>query len=174
MLTTIADTIAILRNTPGVLRSLLRDLDAKWINNNYGDATFSPFDDVGHLIHGEKADWIPRARMILEFGESRTFEPLDRYAMYEVSKDKSIGDLLDEFESLRHENLRSLHEMILTDADLDRRGKHPELGPVTLRQLLATWPVHDLNHIHQIVKCMAWQYRDEIGPWRAYVGVLAR
>lgn len=171
---TLPEISALLRNTPAVLRALLADLDSPWTDSDYGESTFSPFDIVGHLIHGEKTDWIPRARMILEFGESRTFEPFDRYAMYEASKDKSIGDLLDIFQSLRRENLLALHALNLTDADLDRRGKHPELGPVTLRQLLATWPVHDLNHIHQIVKCMAWQYRDEIGPWRAYVGVLAR
>jgi hypothetical protein len=170
----IPDIVAILRNTPAVLRSLLRDLDSKWINNNYGDSTFSPFDVVGHLIHGEKTDWIPRARMILEHGESRAFEPFDRYAMYETSKGKTIGELLDEFESLRRESLRALQEMNLAAADLSRRGTHPALGTVTLRQLLAMWPTHDLNHIHQICKCMAWQYRDEIGPWRAYVGVLAK
>lgn len=169
----ISDIIAILRNTPEVLRGLLRDLDAKWVTSNYGENTFSPFDVVGHLIHGEKTDWIPRARIILDHGETRAFEPFDRYAMYEASKGRTIGELLDEFESLRGENLIALLALNLTEADLDRRGTHPALGTATLRQLLAMWPVHDLNHIHQIAKCMAWQYRDEIGPWRAYVRVLA-
>jgi hypothetical protein len=172
MLITMPDIIALLRNTPTVLRSLLSGLDQKWILSNYGEKTFSPFDVVGHLIHGEKTDWIPRARIILEHGEARAFDPFDRYAMYEASKGRSIGELLDEFESLRRAGLRELQAMNLTDADLNRRGTHPALGPVTLRQLLATWPTHDLNHIHQIAKCMAWQYREEIGPWRAYVGVL--
>jgi hypothetical protein len=172
MRATLPDIIAILRNTPAVLRSLLRDLDAKWIGSNYGKDTFSPFDVVGHLIHGENTDWIPRARIILEHGEARAFEPFDRYAMYEASKGRTIAELLDEFESLRRENLRVLEAMNLTEADFARRGTHPALGPVTLGQLLATWAVHDLNHIHQIAKCMAWQYKDEIGPWREYVGVL--
>lgn len=172
MRATLPDIIAILRNTPGVLRALLRDLDTKWIDSNYGEKTFSPFDVVGHLIHCERTDWIPRARIILEHGESRPFEPFDRYAMYEASKGRSIGELLDEFESLRRENIKTLEAMNLAETDLDRRGTHPALGQVTLRQLLALCPVHDLNHIHQIAKCMAWQYKDEIGPWKAYLGVL--
>lgn len=169
-----ADIIAILRNTPDVLRALLRDLDARWITSNYGPDTFNPFDVVGHLIHGERTNWLPRIRMILEHGESRAFDAFDRYAMYEASKGSTIGELLDEFDSLRGDGLRELGAMNLTDADLDRRGTHPALGPVTLRQLLTTWPTHDLNHIHQIAKCMAWQCRDEIGPWRAYLGVLGK
>lgn len=167
------DIIVILRNTPATLRALLADLDSKWIVKNYGPETFCPFDVVGHLIHAERTDWIPRARMILDHGDSRAFEPFDRYAMYETSKGKTIGALLDEFELARRASVAALEALNLTEADLDRRGTHPALGPVTLGQLLATWPVHDLNHIHQICKCMAWQYRDEIGPWRAYVGVLA-
>lgn len=170
---TLPDIIAVLRNTPQVLRALLRDLDSKWIDSNYGPDTFSPFDVVGHLIHCERTDWIPRARIILEHGESQPFEPFDRYAMYEESKGKTISMLLDEFESLRRENLTALQAMRLTEADLARRGTHPALGTVTLGQLLALCPVHDLNHIHQIAKCMAWQYKDEIGPWKQYIGVLA-
>lgn len=172
MLATIPDIIAVLRNTPGVLRSLLRDLDTKWIDSNYGPDTFSPFDVVGHLIHGEKRDWIERLRVILDHGESKPFEPFDRYAMYEASKGKTIAMLLDEFERLRFENIRTLDVMNLTEADFARKGMHPALGAVTLGQLLATWPTHDLNHIHQIAKCMAWQYKDEVGPWKAYMGVM--
>jgi hypothetical protein len=170
---TLHDIIALLRNTPNVLRSLLRDLDAKWITHNYGKDTFSPFDVVGHLIHGEKRDWIDRIRVILEHGESKPFEPFDRYAMYEASKGKTIAMLLDEFESLRSANIRTLAAMNLTEADFARTGTHPALGTVTLGQLLATWPTHDLNHIHQIAKCMAWQYKDEIGPWKQFMGVFA-
>jgi len=169
----VRDIIAILGNTPNVLRAMLRDLDAKWITSNYGEATFSPFDVVGHLIHGERRDWIERICVILDQGESKPFEPFDRYAMYEASKGKTLAMLLDEFESLRRANIRTLEAMNLTDADFARKGTHPALGQVTLGQLLATWPTHDLNHIHQIAKCMAWQYKDQIGPWRAYMGVLA-
>lgn len=174
MKATIPDIIAVLRNTPDVLRSLLRDLEQPWIVGNYGEETFSPFDVVGHLIHGEKTDWIPRARIILEHGESRTFEPFDRYAMYAASKGRTIEQLLDEFEQLRRENLKTLQAMRWSEADLDRRGRHPDFGVVTLRQLLAMWPVHDLNHIHQICKAMAWQYREEVGPWRAYASILPK
>ncbi len=170
---TLPDIIAILRNTPTVLRAMLRDLDSKWITNNYGEDTFSPFDVVGHLIHGERRDWIERIRIILDLGEDKPFEPFDRYAMYEASSGKTIAMLLDEFETLRSENLITLESLRLTEADFERRGRHPAFGPVTLRQLLATWPTHDLNHIHQIAKCMAWQYKDEIGPSQAYMGVLA-
>lgn len=166
------DIIAILRNTPSVLRALLRDLDPAWINRNYGEATFSPFDVVGHLIHGERRDWIERIRIILDHGESNPFEPFDRYAMYEANKGKTIAMLLEEFESLRGSNIAMLESMKLSESDLVRCGTHPAFGRVTLGQLLATWPTHDLNHIHQIAKCMAWQYRNEIGPWRQYMGVL--
>jgi len=164
--------VEVLRNTPQVLRALLNGVSGPWVMNNYGKDTFSPFDVVGHLIQGEETDWIPRARMILEFGESRAFEPFDRFAMYAASKGKSIGQLLDEFESLRRMSLAALSEMKLTEASLDRRGKHPALGGVTLRELLATWVAHDLNHMAQICKAMAFQYRDQVGPWQAYLSIL--
>ena len=166
--------IEVLERTPAVLRSMLSGLSEPWVMNNYGPETWSPFDVVGHLIHGERTDWIPRARIILERGASKPFEPFDRFAQYEASKGKSIVQLLDEFESLRRQNLDTLRAMKLTEAQLDLPGTHPALGPVTLRQLLATWVCHDLNHIHQIAKSMAYQYRDDVGAWREYITILPR
>jgi hypothetical protein len=127
---------------------------------------------LGHLIHGEKTDWIPRAKIILEHGESITFETFDRWAIFEDSKGKLIDDLLDEFSALRDENLRVLRGMNLQPADFDRKGRHPQLGGVTMGQLLATWIVHDLNHIHQVSQTMSRQYRDEVGVWRQYLDIL--
>ncbi len=166
--------IDILRRTPTVLDEWLRGLSDEWVMENEGPETFSPYDVVGHLIHGEKADWIGRARNILEEGESRAFDPFDRFAMYEESKGKTLPDLLDEFAARRAENLAVLEGMELTDEDLDRKGTHPELGTVTLRQLLATWTVHDLSHIAQIARVMAKQYKSEVGPWRKYIPLLDR
>lgn len=165
--------VEILRNTPGVLRALLHGLSESWVRNNYGPETFSPFDVVGHLINGEKTDWIPRARLILEHGASRAFEPFDRYAMYERDRERTIDGLLDEFETLRERNLQALAEMNLTPEKLELRGTHPALGGVTLGALIATWAVHDLNHVAQIAKAMAHQFRDAVGPWRAYLSILA-
>lgn len=166
--------IEVLQRTPGVLRGMLGGLSEPWVRNNYGEKTFSPFDVVGHLIHGERTDWIVRARTILEYGETKPFEPFDRYAMYEESKGKSLAELLDEFERLRGENLRTLDGLSLTPEQLQQSGMHPALGRVTLGQLLATWVVHDLNHVHQIAKCMAYQCRDDVGPWREYLTILPR
>ncbi len=151
----LAHTIEILSSTPDALRALLRDLSEPWVRSNYGEQTFSPFDVVGHLIHGEREDWVVRARITLEHGESRPYEPFDRYAMYEASKGKSIHDLLDTFQLLRAENLVQLKAMRLDSQMLDLRATHPEFGPVTLRQLLATWAVHDLHHIAQICRSMS-------------------
>ena len=164
--------VEILERTPAVLRSMLTGLSEPWIRNSYGEKTFSPFDVVGHLIHGERTDWIPRARIILERGEARAFEPFDRYAQFTQSQGKTIGELLDTFERLRGENIEELRALRLTPQKLALTGRHPELGSVTMEQLLATWTVHDLNHIHQIAKCMAWQYKDGMGPWHSHVGVL--
>ncbi len=164
--------LELLERTPGVLRAMLSGLSRPWVMNDYGEKTFSPFDVVGHLIHGERTDWIPRARIILEHGEVHPFEPFDRYAMYEASKGKAIGELLDTFDVLRRENLQSLRAMKLTPDMLQRRGTHPELGVVTLEALIATWALHDLNHIAQIAKAMAHQYRGAVGPWGAYLSIL--
>ena len=170
----IADARQILQATPEVLRAWLSHLSAPWVQNNYGTATFSPFDVVGHLIHGDRTDWIPRARLILAHGEAKPFEPFDRYAMYEASRGKSIHELLDLFAALRQENLKHLDDMRITDRDWERTGMHPALGHVTLRQLIATWAVHDLNHIAQIAKAMAYQYQEQVGPWEAYLSILKK
>ncbi len=165
-------TSALLAQTPAALNELLRGLPEPWTHRNEGEGTWSAFDIVGHLIHGERADWIPRVKVILEFGETRPFEPFDRLAQSRESQGKSLPQLLDEFAELRSRNLAALHEMNISERDLHRRGTHPALGTVTLRQLLATWPAHDLTHLHQLSRVMAFQYRDEVGPWQAYLGVL--
>lgn len=162
----------ILGHTPSTLNSLLRELPDAWLVRNEGPETWSPQDIVGHLIHGEETDWIPRAKIILEDGEARAFEPFDRTAMFEKSKGKSIAELLDSFAALRRESLHELDKMNLTPALLEKRGKHPELGVVTMKQLLATWVVHDLSHVRQIVRVMAKQYGDNVGPWRAFLSIL--
>jgi len=163
-----------LRQTPLAINAILRPLSNTWIERNEGPNTWSPFDVVGHLIHGEETDWIPRARIIINDGETRPFVPFDRVAMFEKSKGKSLPDLLDTFSSLRKSNVRELERMDLTPAMLEKRGRHPELGTVTLAQLLAAWVVHDLGHIAQIVRVMARQYRDEVGPWSAYLSILGK
>src|SRR6266576_2846135 len=165
-------TIALLSCTPSALNALLRDLPQAWTHANEGGKTWNPFDIVGHLIHGERTDWMPRARMILQQGESRAFDPFDRLAQERESQGKSLGQLLDEFGRLRTENVNALRAMNLQPSDFVRRGRHPELGVVTLSQLLATWAVHDLTHLHQLSRVMAFQYRDLVGPWSAYLGVL--
>lgn len=162
----------ILRRTPATLTSLLQDIPDEWLYSNEGPETWSPFDVLGHLIHGEETDWIPRARVILENGQDRAFEPFDRFAMFEKSKGKSLDDLLSTFARLRGESLRQLDEMSLTPESLAKSGKHPELGVVTLSQLLSTWVVHDLGHVGQIVRVMSKQYGEAVGPWRAYLSIL--
>lgn len=164
----------ILARTPTTLNSLLRNLPDAWIQSNEGPETWSPFDVVGHMVHAEEADWIPRARIILEVGEAGTFTPFDRFAMFEKSRGKSLSELLEKFEMLRKENLTLLEQMNLTPEMLEKRGRHPEFGLVTLSQLLSTWAVHDLGHIGQIVRVMAKQYGEAVGPWRAYLPVLTR
>ena len=168
------DAKDILRRTPETLRLMLTDLPEAWLLNNEGPNTWSPFDIVGHLVHGEETDWIPRARIILDHGEERAFTPFNREAMFENSKGKSIGELLDTFAQLRAESLRQLDELNITPGMLQRRGRHPELGQVTLGQLLSAWVVHDLGHIGQIVRVMSKQYSDAVGPWKAYLPVLTR
>ena len=166
------DAIEILGRTPATLNAMLRDVPEVWLSQNEGPETWSPYDIVGHLIHGEETDWIPRARIILEHGEGRAFESFDRVAMFEKSRGESIAELLDTFAALRKESLHELNEMHLTPALLEKRGKHPELGVVTMKQLLAAWVVHDLGHVRQVVRVMAKQYRDAVGPWRAYLSIL--
>lgn len=164
--------MALLERTPGVLNALLRDLPDAWTQRNEGEKTWSAYDVVGHLIHGELTDWMPRAKMILQHGESRPFEPFDRFAQERNSKGKSLAQLLDEFARLRAESLTELRALNLQEQDLERSGKHPALGPVTLSQLLATWAAHDLTHLHQLSRIMAHQYREAVGPWSAFLGVM--
>lgn len=165
-------TIALLARTPAALNVFLRDLPEPWTSQNEGENTWSAFDVIVHLVQGEITDWMPRARMILEFGETRAFEPFDRAEHIRESRSKSLGQLLDEFVRLRSTNLNDLRLMNLQPKDLARRGKHPSLGVVTLSQLLATWAAHDLTHLHQISRLMAHQYREAVGPWIQYLGVL--
>jgi hypothetical protein len=168
----LAQTISLLTRTPATLDAFLRDLPESWTSRNEGEKTWSAFDVVGHLIHGEGTDWMPRARMIMQFGESRAFEPFDRWGQERESRGKSLDQLLDEFARLRSENMHELRALNLDQKQLSLRGIHPALGVTTLSQLLATWAVHDLTHLHQISRIMAHQYRDAVGPWSAYLGVL--
>lgn len=164
--------LPILERTPTFLRALLQGLPEEWIRENEGGDTWSPFDVLGHLIHGEKTDWMVRTARILENGTNPTFEPFDRFAQLENSKGKTLESLLDEFEGLRKDNLAHLRSRNLTSADYRRTGIHPELGKVTLAQLLSAWVVHDLGHIAQIARTMAKQYTNEVGPWSKYLTIL--
>jgi hypothetical protein len=164
--------IAVLERTPRVLRELLTGLPERWAHATEGPGTWSPFDVVGHLIHGERTDWIPRAEIILADGESRAFTPFDRFAMFEASRGKTLDELLETFAVLRASSLARLTTLRLTPADLERRGRHPELGPVTLEQLLATWVAHDLNHLAQIARVMGKAYAETVGPWAPYLPML--
>jgi hypothetical protein len=167
------EAIPILERTPRTLDAMLRGLPTAWLECNEGGDTFSPYDVVGHLIHGEKTDWMPRARMILETGDARPFEPFDRFAQNEASRGKRLDELLDEFARLRAGNIAALKALKLAPSDLDRRGKHPTLGSVTMRQLLATWVAHDLDHMVQVARVIARQYTDEVGPWTAHLRIIS-
>ncbi len=168
----LTDTIALLSRTPAAVNALLCGLPEIWARRNEGNTTWSAFDVVGHLIWAERTDWMPRVRLILETGEARPFEPFDRFAQIKENEGKSLEEILNEFGHIRTENLVSLRSLNLQQGDLVRQGKHPALGTVTLAQLLATWAVHDLTHLHQISRVMAHQYREAVGPWSAYLGVL--
>ena len=165
-------TTSLLGRTPAVLNALLRDLPDVWTLRNEGEKTMSVYDVVGHLIHAEHTNWIPRARMLLQFGETQAFGPFDRWGHVQESQGKSLAQLLDEFARVRSESLAELCALNLRPEDLARRGRHPAFGPVTLSELLATWAAHDLTHLHQISRIMAHQYREAVGPWSAYLGVL--
>jgi uncharacterized damage-inducible protein DinB len=168
----LTDAIPILRRTPAVLRALLWDVPDPWAHGTEGPETWSPFDIVGHLIHGERTDWIPRLELLLAYGEERPFTPFDRFAQFEASRGKSLHQLLDTFAELRAANLLRLESHSLTPKDFSRRGRHPELGPVSLGELLATWVVHDLSHVGQIARVMGRQYTEAVGPWREYLPML--
>ena len=170
----LARALEVLERTPAIFRTMLAGLSEEWTAPNEGPDTFSAFDNLGHLVHGERTDWIPRARIILAQGADRRFAPFDRFAQYEESKGKSVDMLLDEFSTLRAGNLATLREWALTDGQLALEGEHPALGRVTLEQLLATWVVHDLGHLAQTARVLAKQYRDVVGPWREYLPVLYR
>lgn len=166
------EAVAVLQRTPLVLRALLNDLPESWTHTNEGGDTWSPFDVVGHLAHGEKTDWIPRAQRLLEHGESQPFEPFDRFAQFEESEGKSMTTLLEDFAALRKRNLATLAVWDLKAEQLALTGTHPDLGKVTLAQLLATWTAHDLAHIRQIARVMARQYAVAVGPWREFMPVM--
>jgi hypothetical protein len=165
-------TAALLARTPAALDALLRDLPDAWTLRNEGENTWTAFDVVGHLNHGERTDWIPRVKRILESGETRPFDPFDRFAQFRESEGQTLAQLLDEFARLRSANLAQLRALNLQPADFARRGRHPALGVVTLSELLSTWATHDLTHLHQISRILAYQYRDAVGPWSKFLGVL--
>ena len=164
--------LPVLRRTPSVIRDLLADLPASWTNAVEGPNTWSPFDVVGHLIQGERTDWMPRVEHLLRHGDAVPFPPFDREGMFTASRGKPLGELLDTFAQVRTESLERLAALGLTDADLSRRGRHPEFGVVTLGQHLSTWVAHDLGHVSQIVRVMARQYTDAVGPWKVYLSIL--
>ena len=164
--------VPVLSRTPAVLDLLLRDLPPAWVSGTEGPATWSPYDVVGHLIHGERTDWMPRVEHLLAHGEAVAFPTFDRFAQFEASKTKSLPELLNTFRELRAESLRRLAALRLTAADLERTGQHPEFGRVTLGQHLATWVAHDLDHIVQIARVMGRQYTEAVGPWRQYLRII--
>lgn len=164
--------LPLLRRTPGVLRELLGGLPEPWLVQTEGPDTWNAFDVVGHLIHGERTDWMPRVEHILAHGEDVPFPPFDRFAQFEVSRGRSLSELLDTFDAARADSLLRLKELRLSSADLERRGTHPEFGPVTLGQHLSTWVVHDLDHLMQISRAMAQLYGDAVGPWRRYLRIV--
>ena len=166
------EAVALLSRTPAALNALLRGLPALWTRCNEGGETWSAYDIVGHLIAGERTDWIPRVRILLEHGEARSFDPFDRLAQFKASEGKTLNQLLEEFARLRAESLAALAALSLQPKDMALRGMHPAFGSVTLSEFLATWVAHDLTHLHQLSRVMAHQYRDPVGPWNAYLGVL--
>jgi hypothetical protein len=173
----INQAMEVLSGTPAVLSALLRDKSSAWLSSQKTPEAFSPIDVVGHLILADQTDWVPRIQMILENRnkgprDHRPFEPFDRFAFQPLIEGKSIAELLEDFARVRHESLQSLQALHLEESELSLPGLHPELGPVTLRNLLATWVVHDLGHISQIVKAMSSAYSEAVGPWRAYLSVL--
>jgi len=166
------DALPVLQRTPAALRELLQDLPDSWTTAVDGSDTWSPFDIVGHLIHGERTDWVPRVEHILKHGDSVPFSPFDREAMFAASRGLSLRELLETFDRLRAQNLDRIAALGLTETDLARRGRHPELGAVSMRQLFAAWVAHDLGHLGQVARIMAKQYADAVGPWRAYLPIL--
>jgi len=165
--------LEIIERTPLAIEALLHGVSDEWISNNEGEETWSPFDIVGHLIQGEKTDWIPRMELILSSAPDKTFESFDRFAQFKESEGKTIHQLLAEFKSLRNKNTSLLRSKNLTEADYNKTGIHPSFGQVTLKQLLSTWVAHDMSHIAQISRVLAKQYKDEVGPWAKYLRILS-
>jgi hypothetical protein len=170
----LSKSIEVLSKTPATLNTMLHGLSDEWLYNNEGENTWSPYDIIGHLVHGEKTDWVVRAKIILSSAANKTFESFDRFAQINDSKGKSIQELLEEFSRLRSQNLQELETLHITESDFIKKGIHPELGEVSLQHLLATWTVHDLGHIAQIARVMAKQYATEVGPWQSYLGILKK
>jgi len=168
----IPKSLEILERTPAVLKTLLSGMSDDWTTQNEGENTWSPYDVVGHLIHGETTDWMQRMALILDENSDHVFKPFDRFAQFEESKGKSLGQLLDEFDAIRTQNLATLRSLNLHESQMDLIGIHPTFGQVTLRQLLATWVAHDLDHIMQIVRVMAKQYKEEVGPWVEFLRIM--
>ncbi len=168
----LSKAIEILRQTPYSLSRLLEDLSPEWVESEGNKNNWSPYDVIGHLIHAEETDWIPRAAIILERGDNPRFEPFDRLAQFKEAPARSLQDLLTEFAHLRNASLERLAGWQLSEDDLDLIGVHPEFGQVNLRQLLAAWAVHDLNHIRQVVTYLSRKYSDQVGPWKAYLSIL--
>jgi uncharacterized damage-inducible protein DinB len=168
----LSQTITLLARTPATLNALLRDLPEAWTLQNEGESTWSAYDVVDHLVHVERGDWIPRIKIVLQFGETQTLEPVDRLAHFRETQRRTLPQLLDEFARQRSQNLGELRALNLQPADLKRCGQHRALGPITLSALVATWAVHDLTHLHQVSRILAHQYRDAVGPWNRYLGVL--
>ena len=168
----VSKAIEILERTPKVLSTLLSGISEEWTENNEGENTWSPYDVIGHLVHGEEVDWLVRTKIILEFEGAKTFEPFDRFAQFEKSKGKSIDQLLGEFTQLRKANLQAFKSLNISESDLDKKGSHPGLGTITLRNMLSSWVAHDLGHIAQISRVMAKQYSSEIGPWHEYLAIM--
>ncbi|GAA4272939.1 DinB family protein [Aquimarina gracilis] len=167
-------SIEILQRTPLILESLLQGISKEWVENNEGENTWSAYDIVGHLIHGEKTDWIPRAKVILSKAENKTFDPFDRFAQMNKDQERTIEELLKEFKEIRSKNIEELKSFQINETKLSKKGIHPELGEVNLKELLSTWVVHDLGHISQISRVMAKQFKSEVGPWSAYLGILKK
>ena len=172
MIFDIGKAIEILQRTPLTIECILKGISEEWLKNNEGENTWSPYEIVGHLIHGEKTDWIPRAKMMLSSSENKTFESFDRFAQMNDAQDQTIEELLNEFKKMRYDNLKVLESLDIDETKLMKKGIHPELGDVNLRQLLSTWVVHDLGHISQISRVMAKQYKEEVGVWNEYLGIL--
>lgn len=167
------EAVEILERTPQTLSQLLTGLSSEWINRNEGENTWSAFDVVGHLIEGEKNNWLPRIKMILTKGATEPFPPFDRFSQLNQNDGKTMEQLLNEFADIRRANLEILRQIINPKTNFEQTGVHPEFGIVKLREQISTWVAHDLTHISQIARVLAKRYQNDVGPWRAYLRILA-